>query len=230
MQSGHQQGKGISKVAQNLAIVRETLSDRPIKLIAVTKNATIEQMTEAHNLGVSDFGENRLQDALKKRDLLPPQVALNSTWHFIGHLQSNKVKQAVGNFSLIHSVDSFRLVAELAKVAAQKGTVQNILLQVKIVKDDSKTGFSIDELKAAMPDILNLESIKVEGLMTITPLDSDMDTTLASFNGLRLLRDQLNQMYGISLTELSMGMSEDWHQAITCGSTMIRLGRAIFDS
>ena len=230
MQSGHQQGKGISKVAQNLAIVRDMLSDRPIKLIAVTKNATIEQMTEAHNLGVSDFGENRLQDALKKRTLLPPQVALNSTWHFIGHLQSNKVNQAVGNFSLIHSVDSFRLVEELAKAAAQKGTVQNILLQVKIVKDDSKTGFSVDELKAAMPDILKLKSLKVDGLMTITPLNADLEMTQTSFNGLRLLRDQLNQTYGIGLTELSMGMSEDWHQAITCGSTMIRLGRAIFDS
>ncbi|MBU6450226.1 MAG: YggS family pyridoxal phosphate-dependent enzyme [Cyanobacteria bacterium REEB67] len=229
-EEAHKQGMGISKVAQNLAVVRETLSDRPVKLIAVTKHATIDQITEAHNLGVSDFGENRLQDALKKRTMLPPQVALQSTWHFIGHLQSNKVKQAVGNFSLIHSVDSFRLLEEVARVASQKGTTQRVLLQVKIVRDDAKSGFSIQELKEAMPEILKLESIKVEGLMTITPFDADIQTSAVSFNGLRLLRDELNATYGTELKELSMGMSDDWQQAISCGSTMIRLGRAIFDS
>jgi len=230
MQSANRQGKGISKVAQNLAIVRESLSDTSVKLIAVTKHATIEQIAEAHELGVTDFGENRLQDALKKRELLPPQVALHCDWHFIGHLQSNKVKQAVGNFSLIHSVDSFRLAQEVAKAASQKGTIQPILLQVKIVKDDSKSGFSVDELKAAMPEILKLDSIKVQGLMTITPLEADIETTKTSFNGLRILLGELNAAHAINLTELSMGMSDDWHQAITCGSTMIRLGRAIFDS
>ncbi len=229
-QSGPKQGNGISKVAHNLAIVRDTLGDRPVKLIAVTKHATIGQITEAHDLGVRDFGENRLQDALKKREILPPQVASNSQWHFIGHLQSNKVKQAVGNFSLIHSVDSFRLAQEIAKAAEQKGIVQSILLQVKIVPDDAKSGFTADELKACMPEILKLTSIKVEGLMTITPLDADKETAETSFNGLRVLRDQINQAHGTTLTQLSMGMSDDWHQAITCGSTMIRLGRAIFDS
>ncbi|MBS2008166.1 MAG: YggS family pyridoxal phosphate-dependent enzyme [Cyanobacteria bacterium SZAS TMP-1] len=217
-------------MAQNLAILRESLDETAVKLIAVTKHATIEQICEAHQSGVSNFGENRVQDALKKRPLLPPQVTLDSTWHFIGHLQSNKVKQAVGNFSLIHSVDSFRLVEEVAKVAEQKGTIQHILLQVKIVKDDAKTGFTPDELKAVMAEILKIKSIKVEGLMTITPYDADEATTLTSFNGLRQLRDQLNQTHGINLTELSMGMSDDWRQAVSCGSTMVRLGRAIFDS
>ena len=230
MQSGNQQGKGISKVAQNLAILRDALSDSAVTLIAVTKHATIDQIAEAHDLGVSDFGENRVQDALKKRPLLPPQVASDSTWHFIGHLQSNKVKQVVGNFSLIHSVDSFRLVEEVAKVAEQKGTIQRILLQVKIVKDDAKTGFTIDELKDALPAILNMQSIKVEGLMTITPYDADEATTESSFNGLRQLRDQINETFGTNLTELSMGMSDDWREAVSCGATMIRLGRAIFDS
>jgi pyridoxal phosphate enzyme (YggS family) len=230
MHSGRKQGNGISKVAQNLAIVREALADSPVKLIAVTKHATIGQITEAHDLGLADFGENRLQDALKKREELPPGVALNSHWHFIGHLQTNKVKQAVGNFSLIHSVDSFRLAQEIAKAAAQKSIVQNILLQVKIVPDDSKSGFTADELKSVMPDILKLSYIKVDGLMTITPLGADEETTKNSFNGLRTLRDELNSAFGTDLTELSMGMSDDWHQAITCGSTMIRLGRAIFDS
>lgn len=217
-------------MAQNLAILRDALSDSAVKLIAVTKHATIDQIAEAHQCGVSDFGENRIQDALKKRPLLPPHVALDSTWHFIGHLQSNKVKQAVGNFSLIHSVDSFRLVEEVAKTAEQKGTIQSILLQVKIVRDDAKTGFTIEELKAAMPAILKMPSIKVEGLMTITPYDADGETTMTSFNGLRILRDEINKTFGTNLKELSMGMSDDWQKAVSCGSTMIRLGRAIFDS
>jgi hypothetical protein len=131
---------------------------------------------------------------------------------------------------LIHSVDSFRLAQEVEKAAAQKGIVQNILLQVKVVPDDSKSGFTVDELKAAMAEILKLSYIKVEGLMTITPLGADEETTKVSFNGLRTLRDELNATFGTQLTQLSMGMSDDWHQAINCGSTMIRLGRAIFDS
>ena len=217
-------------MAQNLAIVRDSLADRSVKLIAVTKHATTSQISEAYDLGVHDFGENRLQDALKKREVLPPQVASQSRWHFIGHLQTNKVKQAVGNFSLIHSVDSIRLAEEIDRVAAQKGIVQSILLQVKIVRDDAKSGFTTEELLKVMPDILKLSSIKVEGLMTITPFDADKETSEAAFNGLRQLRDRINLDCGTSLTQLSMGMSDDWHQAITCGSTMIRLGRAIFDS
>lgn len=215
-------------MAANLAKVREAIDDQAVRLIAVTKHATNAQIEEAFSLGVSEFGESRVQDALKKRDELPPHVALNSNWHFIGHLQSNKVKQAVGNFALIHSVDSLSLAEEVSRIACQKGTTQSILLQVKILPDDSKSGFTKEELCKNLSTILALPSIKVEGLMTITPLTNDVKLWHESFSGLSSLRDKLNREFGISLKELSMGMSDDWREAIICGSTMIRLGRAIF--
>jgi pyridoxal phosphate enzyme (YggS family) len=221
--------RGTSKLAANLAQVREAISDSAVRLIAVTKNATNEQIEEAFELGLSDFGESRLQDALKKRDTLPPLVASQCNWHFIGHLQSNKVKHAVGNFSLIHSVDSIELAREISRIATQKGQTQAILLQVKVVPDDAKSGFTPQSLREAMAEIVALPSIKVEGLMTITPLTDDHNVWKQSFNGLAMLRDELSKTYG-PLKELSMGMSDDWREAITCGSTMIRLGRALFSN
>ena len=215
-------------MAANLAKVREAIDDQAVRLIAVTKHATNAQIEEAFDLGLSEFGESRIQDALRKREELPPHVALNSNWHFIGHLQSNKVKQAVGNFALIHSVDSISLAEEVSRIAVQKGTTQAILLQVKVVTDNSKSGFTPEELRKNFATILALPAIKIEGLMTITPLTDDANLWQQSFSGLHALRDQINKEFGVSLKELSMGMSDDWREAIICGSTMIRLGRAIF--
>lgn len=215
-------------MAANIARVKEVLSEQPVKLIAVTKHASIAQIEEAFGLGVFEFGESRIQDALKKREQLAPQVALNSNWHFIGHLQSNKVKQAVGNFSLIHSVDSLKLAQEVSRIAAEKGTEQAVLLQVKLQKDDSKSGFTPEQLRRELPAILAMPAIKVQGLMTISPLTEEPSIWKESFNGLRFLKDELNSTFNISLKELSMGMSDDWQDAIICGSTMIRLGRALF--
>lgn len=222
-----------SKVAANLAKVREVLdaNDDQVTLVAVTKHATIDQIAEAYDLGVKNFGENKIQDALKKREELnvcAPQVTLNSNWHFIGHLQTNKVKQAVGNFSLIHSVDSLKLAREVSRVAEQKGIVQNILLQVKLQDDENKSGFSDEELRAALPEMLKLPAIKINGLMTISPLSDDRAVWAKSFEGLKKFRDSLSGQFNIELKDLSMGMSDDWRDAITYGSTIIRLGRAIF--
>jgi len=215
-------------VAANLAQVREAIDEQTVRLIAVTKHASNAQIEEAFSLGVCEFGESRIQDALKKRQTLPPHVALNSNWHFIGHLQSNKVKQAVGNFSLIHSVDSLKLALEISNAAAHSGTTQSILLQIKMVPDNSKSGFTPEQLRNSLADILALPCIKVEGLMTISPLTDDVNVWHESFSGLTALRDQLASEFAVPLKELSMGMTNDWREAIVCGSTMIRLGRAIF--
>ncbi len=215
-------------MAANLAQVREAIDEQTVRLIAVTKHASNEQIEEAFSLGVSEFGESRIQDALKKRQTLPPHVALNSNWHFIGHLQSNKVKQAVGNFALIHSVDSLKLAKEISHAANLNGSTQSILLQIKMVPDNSKSGFTPEQLRNSLAEILALPSIKVEGLMTISPLTDDVNIWHESFSGLSALRDQLRGEFAIPLKELSMGMSDDWREAIICGSTMIRLGRAIF--
>ncbi len=215
-------------MAANLAQVREAIDEQTVRLIAVTKHASNEQIEEAFSQGVSDFGESRIQDALKKRQTLPPHIALNSNWHFIGHLQSNKVKQAVGNFALIHSVDTLKLAQEISHAANLNGSTQSILLQIKMVPDNSKSGFTPEQLRSSLAEILALPSIKVEGLMTICPLTDDVTIWHESFSGLSALRDQLSGEFAVPLKELSMGMSDDWREAIICGSTMIRLGRAIF--
>lgn len=217
-------------MAANLANVRELLGDnsQQTKLIAVSKNASIEQIAEAADLGVLDFAESRIQDALSKKSQLAPQIALQTNWHFIGHLQTNKVKQAVGNFSLIHSVDSLKLAREISKTAESRQVVQAILLQVKMQADESKSGFTPQTLRECFAEIIALPGLDVRGLMTISPLTDDASVWTYSFNQLRELRDQLQSEYKVDLKELSMGMSDDWRDAITCGSTMIRLGRAIF--
>ena len=222
-------------MAANLAKVREELdaSSAKVTLIAVTKHATTAQMQEAFHSGVKDFGENKLQDALKRREELEsaaPQTVGNCNWHFIGHLQTNKVKQAVGKFALIHSVDSLKLAREVSRIAEQKGITQPILLQVKLLRDDNKSGFSQDELRSVLPEIIKLPCLKVEGLMTISPLTEDREIWKKSFAGLNSFRQELSNSFNLELKELSMGMSDDWRDAITYGSTMIRLGRAIFGS
>jgi pyridoxal phosphate enzyme (YggS family) len=217
-------------VADNLAPIRQAIGSQPVKLIAVTKTATATQIEEAFRLGVTEFGENRIQDAQKRRAGLPPAVATNSKWHFIGHLQTNKVKHVVGEFALIHSVDSLHLAKEISQTSQKKGLVQPVLLQVKVVADPGKSGFAPDELLEVFPALLELPGIDMQGLMTITPFTEDRFIWRGCFIGLKDLRDRLSGQYGVELKELSMGMSADWPEAIACGATMIRLGRAIFAS
>jgi pyridoxal phosphate enzyme (YggS family) len=223
--------KGMS-VADNLARIKETIGDRPVKLIAVTKTAKPAQIEEAYGCGVTEFGESRIQDALTKLKVLPPQVVSTTNWHFIGHLQTNKVKQAIGKFVLIHSVDSLHLAQEISKVAVSlsmdRQIVQPILLQVKVAEDPGKSGFSAAQLRAQFSQIFDLPNLKIEGLMTIAPLTEDKNVWRQCFEGLRNLRDELEKQHGVNLRELSMGMSTDWQEAINCGATMVRIGTAIF--
>ncbi len=215
-------------MAANLARIRETIGAAPVTLIAVTKNVDSGSITEAFQSGVTEFGENRVSDALEKQEQVPPSVAQHIRWHFIGHLQTNKVKKVVGNFSLIHSVDSLHLAQEVSRQAQKRSLEQPILLQVKVLEDPGKSGFSPEQLRRDFAQLKDLPNLKLEGLMTIAPLTSDPIVWRQSFNGLRLLRDELEATHGITLRELSMGMTQDWQDAISCGSTMVRLGRAIF--
>jgi PLP dependent protein len=215
-------------VAGNIALIRETVGSYPVKLIAVTKEAESVQIEEAFNSGVTEFGESRVQDAIAHMDALSPKIQAASNWHFIGHLQTNKAKLAVGRFALIHSVDSLRLAKEISKQAEQKGFVQPILLQVKILPDPSKGGFTREELRSDFPALMSLPNIECRGLMTITPFSASDREKRQCFEGLAKFKDELSQTFGVPLKELSMGMSDDWREAVQCGSTMIRIGRAIF--
>ncbi len=217
-------------MADNLARIREGIGERPVKLIAVSKYVGAQSVKEAFASGVTEFGESKIADALEKQQSLADSCGTQINWHFIGHLQTNKVKKAVGRFSLIHSVDSLKLAQEIAKTAELLGIVQPVLLQVKILNDPSKSGFSPDELRECFPTIAALNGITVNGLMTITPLSCDPCVWSSCFDGLRLLRDDLRATFGVELKELSMGMSQDWKEAVNCGATMVRLGQAIFGS
>ncbi len=196
-------------MTQNIALIREGLGARSTKLIAVTKFATASQIEEAFKTGVTEFGENRVQVALAKMESLPSYLVKGSSWH---------------------SVDSMDLAKEISRVSCEKNIVQPILLQVKMAFDPNKTGFDKDTLKKEFATIVHLPNIECRGLMAITPQSFSPQERIACFDGLRNLRDRLSAEYGIPLSELSMGMSDDWREAVSCGSTMIRVGSAIFRS
>lgn len=217
----------MSTVEYNLSELRkEIVPYKPI-IIAVTKYFGADKLIEAYNDGLRDFAENRVQDALEKFGSLPKDVKENSRFHLIGHLQSNKVKKAVGNFDLIHSIDSFKLAEAVSNEAVQKGIVQKILLQVNNANEEAKSGFAVDELKAAFPEIIALKGVKTEGLMNIAPIANE-DELRTLFKGMQDLKTELENEFSYELKELSMGMSSDYMIALEYGATMIRIGRKLF--
>lgn len=219
--------KGMS-VAENIARIRDLVGATKVTLIAVTKTVELDRIEQAFNCGVTEYGENRVQDALKKQSEVPPHMADKIHWHLIGHLQTNKAKKVVGRFSLIHSIDSMHLAEEVSREAVKQGIVQPILLQAKIVEDENKGGYAPDDLRRDFSVLTSLPGLQVRGLMTMAPFTTDVSIQRTCFNGLRQLRDELQQTSGVPLAELSMGMTEDWQEAIRCGATMVRIGRGIF--
>ncbi len=217
----------MNKIEYNLSELRkEIVPYKPI-IIAVTKYFGADKLIEAYNDGLRDFAENRVQDALEKFGSLPEEIKQNSRFHLIGHLQSNKVKKAVGNFDLIHSIDSLKLAEAVSKEALQKGIVQKILLQVNNANEEAKSGFAVEDLRKAFPEIIALKGIKVEGLMNIAPIASESELRVL-FQGMLDLKQELEKDFAYELKELSMGMSSDYKIAIEYGSTMIRIGRKLF--
>ena len=217
----------MSTVEYNLFELRkEIVPYKPI-IIAVTKYFGADKLIEAYNDGLRDFGENRVQDALEKFGSLPEEIKQNSRFHLIGHLQSNKVKKAVGSFDLIHSIDSLKLATSVSEHALAKGIVQKILLQVNNANEEGKSGFSVDDLKRDFSQIIALKGIKVEGLMNIAPIAAENELKVL-FKGMRDLKEELQTTYSYELKELSMGMSNDYKTALEYGATMIRIGRKLF--
>ncbi|MDZ4169082.1 MAG: YggS family pyridoxal phosphate-dependent enzyme [Coriobacteriia bacterium] len=224
----------MSTVAARYEAIRRQVADAAdiagrdpsdVTIVAVTKTVGIEEIRCAADFGVADFGENRVQEFLGKYGLFP-----DVRWHFIGTLQTNKAKDIVGRAHLIHSVDSRHLIEEIAKRAALAGVVQDVLLQVNVSGEASKHGFHPDDVREALIDASQArESLRVRGLMTMAPLGRPADAGWV-FRDLKDLRDSFREMplNGVELDELSMGMSNDFRVAIEEGSTMVRVGRAIF--
>ena len=215
---------GVRENLKNILVYTSTA-----RIIAVTKYVASDKVTEAYEAGIRDFGENKVQDAEIKRAELPEEINKNSIWHFLGHLQTNKVKKVVGKFDYIHSVDSLKLLKAISECASSQNIVQKVFIQVNIAKEESKFGFSPEETEENFSEILRLDSIDTVGLMTIAPFTENLEEQRAVFKGLRELRDRLQVKFNVQLKELSMGMSNDYKTAVEEGATMIRTGQILFN-
>ncbi len=197
-----------------------------IRLVAVTKSVSIEAIREGLEAGLHILGENRLQEALPKIGALRGEPV---RWHFIGRLQRRKVRSVVGVFELIHSVDTLELAREIDRRAKEAGHRQAVLLEVNVGDEATKAGFRADELISLLPELSGLSHMLVKGLMTIPPPTSDAEQARPYFRRVRELAQRLSRIVpGLSMDELSMGMSNDYVVAVEEGATMVRIGAAIF--
>lgn len=195
-----------------------------VRLLAVSKTHPPEDVTAAADAGQLLFGENRVQEALAKMPLCPGRLE----WHLIGHLQANKAGKAVEAFDWIHSVDSAELLRRLDRLAVEKGRRLTILLEVNVSGERSKSGMAPDAMAGVLALVPELKALTVSGLMTVPPADPDPEAARPYFRALRQLRDGAEASTGLSLPELSMGMTHDFEVAIAEGSTIVRVGTAIF--
>jgi len=225
----------IGKIRERVrvACVKANRDPAEVTIVAISKGRTVEQVKEAVEAGITDIGENRVQEAALKYKALSTIKR-----HMVGHLQTNKTKDAVGIFDLIQSVDSVRLAQEIDKQAAKIGKVQDILVEIKVSHEETKTGLTVRAGIDAIIGMIKLPNIRIKGLMTIAPMMSSAEEAKPFFKELISFRNKLNefglqQSDGKKLSEemkiVSMGMSDDFEAAIAEGSTMIRIGRAIFD-
>lgn len=216
----------------NLDAVRRRIADAAAKtgrvpeaicLVAVTKSVGIAEAQALYECGVRELGENRVREALRKQDAL---AALKIHWHMIGHLQTNKANKAVGKFVLIHSVDSLRL-AHAINAAAERAGAADVLLQMNVSGEQTKSGFAPAELEPALEQIRSLQHLTVRGLMTMTPRLDDPEEARPLFSSLRKMRDRHRKSMP-TLEHLSMGMTQDFDIAIEEGADMVRVGTALF--
>ena len=220
-------------IPANLAAVRQTIADaaaragrraEDVALVAVSKTHPPEAVHEALDAGQTLFGESRVQEAKAKAAILPGRAR----WHFIGHLQKNKVRAALPLFDLVHGVDSLELAREVQRVAHADGFRPAVLLEVNVAGESTKFGFDPARLPEEMEDLLALDRLDVQGLMGMAPFDPDPERARSFFVRLRELRDALTRDFGAGLPTLSMGMSGDYAVAVEEGATLVRVGSAIF--
>lgn len=206
-----------------VALARAGRAPGTARLLAVSKTFAPEVIQKAYDAGQRSFGENRVQELVAKAPALPSDCE----WHLIGHLQRNKVRQALGVATWIHSVDSPALLERIQRLAEEVGAAPKLLLEVNVSGEESKIGFVPDTVEAALAE-MPAGPAECVGLMTMAPLGADERTLRSIFGGLRQLRDSLQDRLGMPLPELSMGMSSDLEAAIAEGATIVRVGTAIF--
>ena len=200
-----------------------------VQLVAVSKTVGNDEVALAHEVGYSAFGENRPQELKRKVAAVRANPAMSSVrFHMIGNLQTNKINQVLGNAVLVHSLSSYHLAQALSRRSLAQGSVTPCLMEVNVLGEETKKGFSPDEARAVLEDILSLEGIGLKGLMAMAPAN-DASAARKSFSRLRELRDELRERSGLDLAQLSCGMSGDFEIAVEEGSTLVRLGRIVFD-
>ena len=223
----------MSQISDNLINIHSRMQDAAhrvgrqvldVRLVAVSKTYPPAVIQEAWNSGQHVFGENRVQDALPKIAELPAEAE----WHFIGHLQSNKIRKALPAFTLIHGVENREIAIQINRIAGEMGLTANILLEINVSGEATKFGFSPADLRENLEGLLCLPNIRINGLMTMAPYSEDPETARPVFSKLRILRDELAAQSGQALPELSMGMSGDFEVAIQEGATIVRIGSSIF--
>ena len=223
-------------IADNLKSVKRRIGEAArkagrspdsIRLVVVSKQASSEKIISAYEAGAECFGENKIQEAVDKIENVKLQGVV---WHFIGHLQKNKIKYINSHFDLIHSVDSLSLAEKISEHSKSQDRVQPVLLQINISGEEAKFGMSPSDLVEQLSDFAAFNGIRIKGLMTIPPQDPNPESSRQYFSALRLLRDKCQNLNigGIELNELSMGMTSDYKVAIEEGATLVRIGTAIF--
>ena len=215
----------MSEIASQLALVRKSLP-AGVTLVAVSKTHPAELIREAYDAGQRIFGESRPQELREKFDALPRDIE----WHMIGHLQTNKVKYIAPFVALIHSVDSARLVEAIQTQAAKCGRVIDILLEIHVAEEETKSGWEPGELRTylAADPFAQLPNLRVRGVMGIATNTDDASVVRRDFETLKGLFEELRPRFGASFDTLSMGMSHDYPLAVACGATMVRVGSLIF--
>jgi len=223
----------MSSIAENLERVREQIAQAAakvgravdeIELVAISKTHDAAKVREAIEAGQTLFGESRVQEARVKI----PELPSNLRWHFVGHLQKNKIRHALPLFELTHSVDSLALAEDINRIAEEDGLHPRVLLEVNVAGEGSKFGFQPDKLRAEMESLLALPRLSILGLMTIPPIAEEAEASRKYFVQLRELRARVQTEFHVDLAQLSMGMTQDFAIAVEEGATLVRVGTAIF--
>jgi pyridoxal phosphate enzyme (YggS family) len=220
-------------IADNLERVREKIaqaaakagrSPEDVELVAISKTHEAEKVREAIEAGQRLFGESKIQEARVKI----PELPSSARWHFVGHLQKNKIRHALPLFELIHSVDSLVLAQDINRIAEEEGLHPRVLIEVNVAGEGTKFGFRPDKLRSEMESLLALPRLSILGLMCIPPIAEEAEASRKYFTGLRELRDRLQNVCHVDLAQLSMGMTQDFPVAVEEGATLVRVGTAIF--
>jgi len=223
----------IGKVKERIVSLCAKAGRNPedITIVAISKGRPVEAIKESVEAGIRDIGENRVQEALLKYYAVKEMNIGAVRWHMVGHLQTNKVKDAVAIFDLIHSVDTLHLAREINKQAGKINKIQDLLVEIKTSPEESKTGMTARAAVSVINEIVKLNNIRIKGLMTIAPAVDDAEKARVYFKELREFRDKINSFHleSCDMCFLSMGMTDDYEVAIEEGSNMVRLGRVIFD-